>query len=182
MLIRTSASCPHRRCFAARVGTSVAGAGDDWCGGAISGGHRLRTRAVPGERVRELSPTRRCRRLGAVLRWASRCPPVLAAYPADPAYLRVWLHHLQALKPATTMPNLGPRCRDHRPARFHQERPVRISLKLPPSRISPSGHSFSPRRGRCALRVWLITPPPVMSRIMVAARPAGRALLFAYRQ
>lgn len=74
MLIRTSASCPHRRCFAARVGTSVAGAGDDWCGGAISGGHRLRTRAVPGERVRELSPTRRCRHLRAVLRWASRCP------------------------------------------------------------------------------------------------------------
>lgn len=33
--------------------------------------------------------------------------PVLTAYPADPAYLRAWLHNPQALKPTTTMPNLG---------------------------------------------------------------------------
>ena len=33
--------------------------------------------------------------------------PVLTAYPGDPAYLRAWLHDPKALKPATTMPNLG---------------------------------------------------------------------------
>lgn len=33
--------------------------------------------------------------------------PILTAYPADPAYLRAWLHEPQALKPKTTMPNLG---------------------------------------------------------------------------
>lgn len=33
--------------------------------------------------------------------------PILTAYPADPAYLRAWLRDPQALKPRTTMPNLG---------------------------------------------------------------------------
>lgn len=33
--------------------------------------------------------------------------PVLTAYPGDPAYLRSWLRDPQALKPRTTMPNLG---------------------------------------------------------------------------
>ena len=39
--------------------------------------------------------------------WPGGPAPVLTAYPADPAYLRAWLHDPQALKPATLMPNLG---------------------------------------------------------------------------
>jgi len=39
--------------------------------------------------------------------WSGGSAPVLTAYPADPAYLRAWLHDPQALKPATPMPNLG---------------------------------------------------------------------------
>lgn len=39
--------------------------------------------------------------------WTGGSTPVLTAYPADPAYLRAWLHDPQAIKPATLMPNLG---------------------------------------------------------------------------
>lgn len=39
--------------------------------------------------------------------WPNGGAPTLTAYPADPAYLRAWLHDPQALKPATAMPNPG---------------------------------------------------------------------------
>lgn len=34
-------------------------------------------------------------------------PPDLSNYTADPAYLRSWLRDPKAVKPTTTMPNLG---------------------------------------------------------------------------